>query len=91
MNRSRVSHEVGSRIRIPPEELVRQHVTLHAVTWSAGDDEVARRMRAATGYRIDVVERRFKRIEVMTAVDTPPPAVTHRRALEGALGVACTP
>jgi len=91
MNRSRIPHEIGSRVRVPPEELVRQHVSLHAVTWPAGDDEVARRVRPAAGYRVDVVERRFKRFEVMTAVDTPPPAVTHRRALEGALGVACTP
>ena len=91
MNRSRVADEIGSRIRVPPEELVRQHVSLHAVTRSAGDDEVTRRMGPAAGYWIDVVERRFKRIEVMAAVDAPPPAVTHRRALEGALGVPCTP
>ena len=91
MNRSGVPHEIRPRIRVPAEEFVRQHVTLHAVTRPARDDEVARRMRPAAGYRVDVVERRFKRFEVMTAVDTPPPAVTHRRALEGALGVACTP
>jgi hypothetical protein len=91
MNRSGVSHEIGSRVRVPPEELVRQHVALHAVTWPAGDDEVAGGVRPAAGYRVDVVERRFQRFEVMTAVDTPPPTVTHRRALEGALGVPCTP
>ena len=91
MNRSRVTHEIGSRIRVPPEELVRQHVSLHAVTRPAGDDEVARRVRPAAGYWIDVVERRLKRIEVMAAVDAPPPAITHGGALEGALGVACTP
>ena len=91
MNRSRVPHEIGPRIRVPPEELVRQHVSLHAVTWSAGDDEVARRVRPAAGYRIDVVERRLKHIEVMAAVDAPPPAVSHRGTFEGALGVARTP
>ena len=91
MNRARVSHEIGSRMRVPPEELVRQHVSLHAVAWSAGDDQVARRVRPAAGYWIDVVERRFKHIEVMAAVDAPPPAVSHRGTFEGALGVARTP
>ena len=91
MNRAGIPHEVGSRVRVTPEELVRQHVSLHAVTGPAGDDEVARRMRPAAGYWIDVVERRFKRIEVMAAVDAPPPAVSHRGALEGALGVPGTP
>lgn len=88
MNRSRVPHEIRSRVRVPPEELMRQHVALHAVTWPAGDDEVAGRVRPSAGYWIDVVERRLKRIEVMAAVDAPPPAVTHRGAFEGALGVA---
>ena len=59
MDRSGIAHEVGACVRVSPEELVRQHVSLHAVTWSAGHDEVARRMRPAAGYRIDVVERRL--------------------------------
>ena len=91
MNGSRVAHEVGSRIRVPSEELVRQHVSLHAVTRPAGDDEVAWCVRPTAGYRIDVVERRFKRIEVMAAVDAPSPAVSHRGTFERALGVARTP
>ena len=91
MDRSCIAHEIGPRVRVPPEELVRQHVSLHAVTWSAGDDEVARRMRPAAGYWIDVIERRLKRIEVMAAVDAPTPAVPHRGALEGALGVPGRP
>ena len=91
MHGARISHEVRARVRVPLEELVRQHVSLHAVTRAAGDDKVARRVRTAARYRIDVVERRFKRVEVMRAVDATPAAVTHRRALEGALGVTCTP
>jgi hypothetical protein len=44
-------------------------------------------MGTAASYRIDVVERRFNRLEVMAAVDAPAAAVAHRGALERALVV----
>jgi hypothetical protein len=44
-------------------------------------------VRSPARYWIDVVERRFHRVEVMATVDAPPPAVTHGRALERALGI----
>ena len=87
MHGPRITNEVRPSDRVPREELVRQHVALHPVAGRAGGNDVARHMRAAAGDGVDVVERRFDRVEVMTAVDAPPPAVTHRRALEGALGV----
>ena len=87
MHGARIPHEVGAGIRVAREELVRQHVALHAVAGGAGGNEVPRRMRATARYRVDVVERRFKRVEVMAAVDTPAAAVAHRGAFERALGV----
>ena len=91
VDRARISHKVRPGVWVSPEELVRQHVALHPVAGRAGRDEVARRVRAAPGYRIDVVERRFDRVKSMSAVDTPPAAVPHRSTLEGALDVTGRP
>ena len=87
MDGASIAHEIRAGIRVAGEELVRQHVALHAIAGGASGNEVPGRVRAAARYRIDVVERRFHRVEVMSAVDTPATAVAHRGPLEGALGV----
>ena len=91
MNRSRVAHEIGSCVRVPPEELVRQHVSLQPVAGGTGGDEVPRNVRPAAGYRMDVVERRFHRIEPVRAIHTATAAVAHGRALELSLVVPVEP
>ena len=82
MDRASITNEVRPGLWILREELVRQHVTLHSIARSAGADEVSRRVGAAARYRVDVVQRRFHRVEPVPAVDTTPAAVAHRRALE---------
>ena len=91
MYRACITNEVRSGLRIPREELVRQHVTLHAIAGRAGADEVARGVGAAAGYRVDVVQRRFHRVEPVPAVDTAAAAIAHRRALELSLVVPIVP
>ena len=88
MHGARIAHEVRPGLRVSGEELVRQHVALEAITGRTGNHEVARRVRAAAGYRMNVVKRRFKRFEVMSAVNTTPSAVAHRGALERTFVVA---
>ena len=88
MHGARIAHEVRSRLRVSREELVRQHVSLEAITGRTGNHEVARRVRAAAGYRMNVVKRRFNRCEVMPAVNTTPSTIAHRGALERTLVVA---
>lgn len=91
MDGAGVPHEVRAGERVPCEELVRKHVSLQPVARGAGGNEVARNVRAAARQRIDVVERRFSRVERMAAVHAAPAAVAHRGALERALGVTRNP
>ena len=86
-----ITNEVGAGLWISREKLVRQHVTLHAIARGAGADEVPRRVRTATGYGVDVVQRRFHRVESVPAVDAATAAVAHRRALELSFVVPIVP
>lgn len=87
----RITNEVRTSDRIPREELVRQHVALHPVAGRAGGNDVARDMRAAACYGVDVVECRFHRVERMRAVDASAAAIPHGGALERPLEVARKP
>ena len=91
MDCSRITNEVRPGLRVPREELVRQHVTLQSIARGTGADEVSRRVGATAGYRMDVVERRLHRVEPVTAVHTAAAAVAHRRALELSLVVPIMP
>ena len=82
VHRACITNEICAGLRIPREELVRQHVSLHSIARRTGADEVSRRVRAAARYRMDVVQRRFHRVEPVPAVDTTSAAVAHCRALE---------
>ena len=91
VNRSCIADKVGASLWIPREELVRQHVTLQSITWGTGADEVSRRVGAAVRHGMDVVERRFHRVEPVTAVHAATAAIAHRRALELSLVVPVEP
>lgn len=91
MDGASVPDEVRSGERVPREEFIGQHVALHPVTRSTGGDEVSGGMCPTPCYRMDVVERRFHRLEVVAAVDTSPATVAHRRPLEGTLVIPVEP
>ena len=91
MHRTRITNEVRASDRVPREELVRQHVALHPVAGGAGGNDVARHVRAAARYGVDVVQRRFHRVERMRAVDASAAAIPHGGALERSLEVARKP
>lgn len=80
----RITNEVRASHRIAREELVRQHVALHPVTGCARAHQVARRVGPTPRDRIHVVQGRFNRLEVMTAVHAPSPAIPHRGTFERA-------
>lgn len=82
MHRAGVAHEVRARVRVFREELVRQHVAFQAIAGGAGADEVAGGVGAPTGHRMDVVQRRFHRVEPVPAVYAATAAVAHGCALE---------
>ena len=86
-----VADKVGPGLRIPREELVRQHVTLQSIARRAGADEVSRRVGATARHRMDVVERRFHRIEAVPAIHAAAAAIAHGRALELSLVVPSVP
>ena len=87
MHDASVEQKVHSRQRIPHEEIVRQHVTLQTVTWSAGGNEVAVRSDAAPRARVHVIDGRMIVLEPGAAVHTAPAAVAHYGALERSLEI----
>lgn len=89
--RACITNEVRAGQRILREELVRQHVTLQPVARGTGADEVPGRVCAAARHRVDVVQRRFHRVEPVSAVHTTSAAIAHRRALELSLVVPVEP
>jgi len=84
MHGARIVDEVVSRPRIAEEELRRQHVGLEAVARRTGCHDVTRRVCAAAGERMHVVERRMRVVERSGAVDATPAAVPDGGELDGA-------
>ena len=84
MHHPRVGEKIQSRGRISQEELLRHHIPLQSITRSTRDHEISRRVGAAFGERVDVVDRREVEVEGRAAVDTAATAVAHHGALERA-------
>ena len=85
MDGSGVAYEIRAGPRISPEELVRQHVALQAVTRRAGGDEVARCVRSSMRHGVHVIERRDVERQRNGAVDAASAAIAHGSVLEGTL------
>ena len=85
MHRARMGDEVESRPRISGEEFRRQQVSLQPVAARAGEDDVARHVRAAVRQRMHVVERRKIEVERRGAVDASSSTVAHCGTFDRAL------
>jgi hypothetical protein len=77
-------HEVRARPRVGGEESIWKEIAFQAIAAGAGENDVARVVRAAVGERIDVIQGRGLEIQLDGAVDAAPAAVAHRGALDGA-------
>lgn len=78
MHRARVCDEVQSRQRIPGEKFGWEEIAFESVTPSAGEDDVARCVRAAVRERVHVIERREIELQCGSAIDASAAAVAHR-------------
>ena len=85
MHGSRVAHEVRTGPRIPPEELVWEHIALEAITRGACRDQVARSVRPSVRDRIYVIERRDVERQRNGAIDAASAAIAHGSVLERTL------
>src|SRR5262245_53940126 len=83
MHGARVENEVQARPRESRKKLVRKKIALETIAARAGEDDVARNVRAAMRQRLHVVERSEIELEPGGAVDTAPAAVAHRSAFDG--------
>ena len=85
MHGSRVENEIAPGPGMAEEELRREHVGLEPIARRTRGYDVARRVRAALGERMDVVERRARILEWRAAIDTAATAVAHGGELECSL------
>src|SRR5690348_17327590 len=88
MHRAGVGDEVETGPGIAGEKLRRQHVSLQPVAARAGENDVARHVRAAVRERVNVVERGKVEVERRRAIDTAASTIAHRRALDRSLLMA---
>jgi hypothetical protein len=70
---------------MPQEELRGEHIGLEAIARRARRDDVARRVRAALGEWMHVVERGARILERGATIDAAATAVSHRGELERSL------
>ena len=85
MHRSRVRDEVLPGPRIAREKLRRQQVALQTIARPAGEDDVARDVRAAVRERMNVIQSGEIEFQMRAAVHAAAATITHGRALDGAL------
>ena len=85
MHGTSVANEVRSCPRIPPEELVWEHVALEAITRGARRDQVTGSVWPSVRDRVHVIERRDVQRQWNGAVDAASAAIAHGSVLEGTL------
>lgn len=88
MNGAGVGDEVLARPGIASEKFCRQKVALQTIARAAGEHDVSRRVRAAVGQRVHMVERREVEFERRATVDAASAAVAHRGSLDRSFLVA---
>jgi hypothetical protein len=85
MHRSGVRDEILAGPGVAREELRRQEIAFEAIARSAGENDVARNVRAAVRQRLNVIQRGEIEFQVRAAVHAAAAAIAHGRTLDGAL------
>lgn len=88
MNSPGVGDEVLARPRVPGKKFCRQQVSLQAIARAAGENDVARRVRAAVSQRVHMVEGREVELQRQATIDAASAAIAHSGSFDCSFLVA---